>query len=326
MSFSGTVKEELAKQKLGARHCQIAEITAIISMCGGIYVSKNDRFLLKIQTENLFVAKKYFTLLQKTFSIEIELSIRQHHGKKTGRSYHLFVRRHEDALCILREIGLMKPNGESYMDLADDFELVSRELIRRTCCKRAFLRGAFLVTGSVSNPEKFYHLEFACTSQDRARLIQQVLYSFKIEARMVQRKKYYVVYIKEGDGIADVLNIMEAHRALMQLENIRIVKDMRNSLNRKVNCETANIYKTVNAAVKQIEDIRYIRDTIGFSELTEALAEMAEVRLANPDATLKELGLLLVPQMGKSGVNHRLRKLSEIADGLRGCKEEKHCD
>ena len=326
MSFSGTVKEELARQKLGARHCQIAEITAIISMCGGISVSKNDRFLLKIQTENLFVARKYFTLLQKTFNIEVELSIRQHHGSKNSRMYHLYVKKQEDVLQILRATGLMKPDGESYMDLADDFELADSELIRRTCCKRAFLRGAFLVTGSVSNPEKFYHLEFACASEYRARQIQQVLHSFQIDARMVQRKKYHVVYIKEGDGIVDVLNIMEAHQALMELENIRILKDMRNSLNRKVNCETANIYKTVNAAVKQIEDIRYIRDTIGFGELSEGLANMAEVRLANPDATLKELGMLLNPQVGKSGVNHRLRKLSEIADGLRGCKEEKHYD
>lgn len=149
---------------------------------------------------------------------------------------------------------------------------------------------------------------------------------FDLEARIVKRKKYYVVYLKEGDGIVDVLNIMEAHNALMELENIRIIKDMRNAVNRKVNCETANIHKTVNAAVKQIEDIRYIRDTIGFSELSEGLAQMAEVRLANPDASLKELGQLLVPQVGKSGVNHRLRKLGEIAEELKGNKEEKHYD
>ena len=326
MSFSGTVKEELAKQKLGARHCQIAEIASIIRMCGGISVSRNDRFLLKIQTENLFVARKYFTLLQKTFNIEVELSIRQHHGKKSGRTYHLYVKKHEDALQILRETGIMKPDGKSYMDLAEDFELTETELLRRTCCKRAFLRGAFLVTGSVTNPEKSYHLEFACTLEYHAEQIRKVLRSFGIEARMVQRKKYYVVYIKEGDGIVDVLNIMEAHQALMELENIRILKDMRNSLNRKVNCETANIYKTVNAAVKQIEDIRYIQDTIGFEELSEGLANMAEVRLANPDATLKELGMLLSPRVGKSGVNHRLKKLREIADGLRCWKEEKHYD
>ena len=323
MSFSGMVKEELAKQNPGARHCQIAEITAILSMCGGISVSKNDRFLLKIQTENLIVARKYFTLLQKTFNIEVELSIRQHHGSKNGRIYHLYITKQDAILRILRETGIMKPGGKSYMDLTDDLNLLESDLVRRTCCKRAFIRGAFLVTGSVSNPEKFYHLEFACTSEDKARQIQQILHSFQIEARMVQRKKYHVVYLKEGDGIVDVLNVMEAHKALMELENIRILKGMRNSLNRQVNCETANIYKTVNAAVKQIEDIRYIQDTIGFGELTEGLANMAEVRLANPDATLKELGMLLSPQVGKSGVNHRLRKLSEIADGLRGCKEEK---
>ena len=323
MSFSGMVKEELAKQNPGARHCQIAEITAILSMCGGISVSKNDRFLLKIQTENLIVARKYFTLLQKTFNIEVELSIRQHHGSKNGRMYHLYITKQDAILRILQETGIMKPGGKSYMDLTDDLNLLESDLVRRTCCKRAFIRGAFLVTGSVSNPEKFYHLEFACTSEDKARQIQQILHSFQIEARMVQRKKYHVVYLKEGDGIVNVLNVMEAHKALMELENIRILKGMRNSLNRQVNCETANIYKTVNAAVKQIEDIRYIQDTIGFGELSEGLANMAEVRLANPDATLKELGMLLSPQVGKSGVNHRLRKLSEIADGLRGCKEEK---
>ena len=246
MSFSGTVKEELAKQKLGARHCQIAEMAAIIRMCGGVSVSRNDRFLLKIQTENLFVARKYFTLLQKTFIIEVELSVRQHHGKKSGRTYHLYVKKHGDVLQILRETGIMKPDGISYMDIAEDFELTETELLRRTCCRRAFLRGAFLAAGSITNPEKSYHLEFACTMEYHAEQIRKVLRSFGIEAGMVQRKKYYVVYIKEGDGIVDVLNIMAAHQALMELENIRILKDMRNSLNRKVNCEAANIYKTVN--------------------------------------------------------------------------------
>ena len=138
-----------------------------------------------------------------------------------------------------------------------------------------------------------------------------------MDAKTVQRKKSYVVYLKEGSQIVDILNIMEAHVALMELENVRILKEMRNSVNRKVNCETANINKTVSAAVKQVEDITYLRDTIGFEKLSEGLEEIALARLAYPEATLKELGELLSPPVGKSGVNHRLRKLSEMAEKVR---------
>lgn len=326
MSFSGAIKEELSRQKLGARHCQIAEIAAIISMCGGISISQCDRFCLKIQTENLPVARKYFTLLKKTFNIDVEISIRQSRTSKKTRIYQVCVKRHEDAVRVLQAARLLSGEGTTYMDVISSFDILDSLIFQKQCCKRAFLRGAFLAAGSVSDPQKFYHLEFACTTEAKAIQIQQILKVFDLEARIVKRKKYYVVYLKEGDGIVDVLNIMEAHNALMELENIRIIKDMRNAVNRKVNCETANIHKTVNAAVKQIEDIRYIRDTIGFSELSEGLAQMAEVRLANPDASLKELGQLLVPQVGKSGVNHRLRKLGEIAEELKGNKEEKHYD
>ena len=133
----------------------------------------------------------------------------------------------------------------------------------------------------------------------------------------MERKKHFVVYVKEGAGIVDILNVMEAHNSLMDLENIRIVKEMRNSVNRKFNCEMANLNKTVSAAVRQIEDIKYISDTVGLSYLSKPLMEIAAVRLENPDSSLKELGELLSSPVGKSGVNHRLRKISEIADDLR---------
>ena len=137
------------------------------------------------------------------------------------------------------------------------------------------------------------------------------------------RKKNHIVYIKEGAQIVDMLNVMEAHVALMNFENIRIVKEMRNSVNRQVNCETANLNKTVSAAVKQIEDIQFIKATIGFDQLPESLTEIAKLRLEQPSATLKELGQMLTPSVGKSGVNHRLRKLSLIAEELREHKEER---
>ena len=169
----------------------------------------------------------------------------------------------------------------------------------------------------MSDPEKSYHFEIVCASEARAVQLQTMMDSFGVDAKIVLRKKTYVVYLKEGSQIVDLLNVMEAPVALMEFENVRILKDMRNTVNRKVNCETANINKTVSAAVKQMDDIRYIQAVIGLDGLPDNLREMALVRLERPDATLKELGEALNPPVGKSGVNHRLRKLGILADDLR---------
>lgn len=223
------------------------------------------------------------------------------------------VREHEDALRVLQASKLL----DSYGEIAEDLSLIHNVVVQNVCCKRAFIRGAFLSAGSISDPEKFYHFEITCASMRKAKQLQGLMASFDIEARIVLRKRYFVVYVKEGSQIAELFQIMEAPVALMELENIRIVKEMRNSVNRQVNCETANINKTVSAAVKQMEDIRYIQDTIGLESLPENLQEMARVRLERPEATLKELGEALEPPVGKSGVNHRLRKLSLMAEDLR---------
>ena len=151
-----------------------------------------------------------------------------------------------------------------------------------------------------------------------AEQLRDLINEFDFDAKIVARKKNHVVYIKEGAQIVDILNVMEAHVALMNLENVRIIKEMRNSVNRQVNCETANINKTVSAAVRQIEDIHYIEERAGLDSLPENLREIAEVRLKYPDAALKELGTCLQPPVGKSGVNHRLRKIAEIAGKLKG--------
>lgn len=174
-----------------------------------------------------------------------------------------------------------------------------------------------MCVGSMSDPEKSYHLEFVCTNRDKAEQLRNIIKGFDIDARIIPRKKYFVVYIKEGSGIVDLLNVMEAHISLMNFENLRIVKEMRNSINRRVNCEAANITKTVNASSKQIEDILLIQEKYGFKNLSEPLRQMAQVRLEHPEAALKELGEYMEPPIGKSGVNHRLRKLSELADKIR---------
>ena len=190
------------------------------------------------------------------------------------------------------------------------------------CCKREYIRGAFRAAGSISNPEKSYHIEIVCSIRKKAEQIQALINHFGLDAKVILRKNSYVVYLKEGSQIVDLLGIIEAPIALMKMENIRILKEMRNSVNRKVNCETANIHKTVSAATKQAEDIHYIQNMIGLNELPEGLREIAGLRLKHPDASLKELADLSTDQIGKSGVNHRLRKLSEIAEELRENKEE----
>jgi hypothetical protein len=287
MSFSQNVKEELARHISPARHCQLAELAAIMHFCGQYGRDKDGNYTIGFQTENEAVSRKGFTLLKKTYNINTDVAVSE-----------------EQMQAILARIG-------------DLDEPVSPLLIKNACCQRAFLRGAFLSVGSISNPAKGYHLEFVCTDTEKAGQLQSVLQDFDIDAKIVLRKKYYVVYLKEAESIVDLLNVCEAHVAMMELENLRIVKEVRNSVNRRVNCEAANITKTVNAATRQREDIEYIRDHGGLERLPDSLREMAEVRLEYPDAPLKELGEYLDPPVGKSGVNHRLRKLSEFAEKLR---------
>ena len=302
MSFSGNIKEEISRQLSPARHCQIAELAAIISMCGAVMIDSRGHAALKIHTENLAVARKSFTLLQKTFNIELMRVYK-------GNGYALELNE-QDTKTVLQAIELSE--GEPLENCVAD-----SRLLLRNCCRRAFVRGCFLASGSISAPQKGYHFEIVCSDEQKAEQLRELIRSFEIDAKIVMRKKSYVVYVKEGAQIVDMLAVMEANVALMDLENIRILKEMRNSVNRKVNCETANINKTVNAAVKQMEDIKLVRQKIGFEQLNEGLAQVAELRMQYPEATLKELGMMLSPQVGKSGVNHRLRKLSAMADELR---------
>ncbi len=312
MSFSGKVREELAGNISPARHCQIAELAAFIGMCGTIVINCFDHYSIKIHSENLLVARKVFTLIEKTFNIRTDISIRRNILRQSV-SYAVIVRRHEDALRILQATKMISGNKADTGDIHPFSPLV----IQQICCRRAFLRGAYQAAGSMSDPKKSYHFEIVCSSPESAEQIQEVICSFGMDAKIVNRKRSFVVYLKEGSQIVDILNVMEAHVSLMELENVRILKEMRNSVNRKVNCETANINKTVSAAVKQVEDIKYLRDTVGFDHMPDNLVEAALARLENPDATLKELGASLDPPVGKSGINHRLRRLSEMADKVR---------
>ena len=295
ISFSGTVKEELEQQYSKVRHCQMAEIAGIISQLGRVKNDENSPGIIQVSSENIAIIRKLFTLLKKAFKMKVVQEVRTNLSGGKGRLYTIKI-----------------PFTNSFYKMCMNPDLT------HSCCKRAYIRGVFLCSGSIADPHKSYHLEIVCSDQGKAHKVEEVINSFEMDAKIIDRKNHFVVYLKEGSQIVDLLNVMEAHNALMEFENVRILKEVRNSVNRKVNCETANINKTVSAAVKQIEDIEFLASVVGLENLPQSLEEMARVRVEYPDAALKELGDLLTPPVGKSGVNHRLRKLGILANEYRG--------
>lgn len=312
MSFSSEVKEELSHVREREAHCRIAELAAIISLCGRIECEAGHHSVV-LHTENVAVARRFYSLIKEVFQTQPQVSSTHHDFLKKNRFYKIAILDSGAALRILKAVRLINSLGQ--MD--EEFSVRDNPVLQRTCCRRAFLRGAFLSAGSITDPEKNYHFEIACAVREKAEQLRELFAFFGLDAKIVMRKKYYVLYLKEGAMISDALNIMEAHVALMRFENVRILKDVRNSVNRRVNCEAANINKTVSAARKQIEDIEYIKNTVGLERLPANLRDIAAARLAQPDATLKEIGESLPSPVGKSGVNHRLRKLGQIAQNIR---------
>lgn len=303
MSFSSEVKSELAEYIEGKRHCDIAELAAIILYDGLIFLN-NDCFSLKIQSENESILKKCFTILLNVFKIKSEIK------SENNKVFEIFLDNDKEVQKLLKATGLIDEDLKR-------LSYVNPLIYSSVCCKRAYIRGCFLCRGSLCNPEKNYHLEFVNSDYHNAQVLMNMINSFDIDSKIVERKGHFVVYIKDGEQIVDMLNIMNAHKALMNLENVRILKDVRNNVNRIVNCETANLNKVVSASVKHREAIEYIAKTIGFDKLPVQLKEIAEIRLEHPDSSLKELGEMLNPPVGKSGVNHRLKKIASIAEGLR---------
>ena len=294
MSFSSSVKDELCRQYSKSRHCQLAELAGILELIGNM----NDDFCLEIETDNPALVEKYAILMKKAFAIDITKTISR-----------------EDTLRILAALKWINNKNEIHLPLHE--QRTNGLLIQKTCCRRAFIRGAFLSAGSMSDPNKAYHFEIVCKTREQADQLKELMTAFETDAKIVERKGHHVVYLKEGAQIVDMLNVMEAYVSLMNLENVRILKEMRNSVNRQVNCETANINKTVSAAVRQLEDINILQQAVGLDNLPDNLREIAYLRLEYQDAPLKDLGQYLDPPVGKSGVNHRLRKLSELADKYR---------
>ena len=292
MSFSGEVKEELLKQLDTARHCRIAELSAYLLFLSDRN-TRGEHDPLSVKSENPALLKKCFTLLKKTFNIDNAFE-----PKAAGHRSE-WILPAEQARDVLLSTG-------------------SSLCLKNSCCKRAFLRGAYLAAGSMSDPSRSYHLEFVCPTEEIASIVRDQLIACELDGKVTKRRDNYVTYIKEGEDITTFLSLTGAGVAMMNMENTRILKEIGNQVNRQVNCEAANMQKSINTGARQKADIEYIAEHMGLSALPEQLRVAAEMRLEYPEeTTLKELAEMMNPPLTKSGLNHRLQKLSRIAEELR---------
>lgn len=314
MSFSSKTKNMLSRLDIENTCCARAELAALIRMSGTIQLTGRGKINIKFSTENAAIARRIFSLIKKLYNSQIEVMVRKNKQLKKNNNYLMIIHDSKSVNDILKDTGLFDKDKNKLLDISYK---APKDIIRKKCCKRSYIRGAFLGGGSLSDPEKTYHLEFVTHDKEFAEDLSSIINSFDLNSKIVVRKDYYVVYIKEGEQIVDLLNIIEAHNSLLELENIRVVKGIRNDINRLVNCETANLSKTINAALRQVENIKYIENTIGIEKLPINLQELANLRLYYKESSLKELGNMLSTPLGKSGVNHRLRKIEKIAQNLK---------
>ncbi|MDN3956495.1 DNA-binding protein WhiA [Sporolactobacillus laevolacticus] len=307
MSFAAETKKELTMLEVDDC-CARAELAALTRMNGFISI-RNKRIELDIATENAAISRRIFRLIKQAYHYQVEILVRKKMRLKKNNVY--IVRLKETARPFLENLKIIDDNGQFTREIA-------HELITEECCRRSYLRGSFLAGGSLNHPESSYHLEIFSNYEEHTYSLAKLMNTFNLNVKILPRKNGYIIYMKEGEKITDFLSIIGANKALFYFEDIRIVKDMRNSVNRLVNCETANLNKTVSAAMKQMENIRLIEKSIGLEELPEKLREIAEIRLKNPDITLKELGEMVSGEpISKSGINHRFRKIDAIANRIR---------
>lgn len=307
MTFASEVKKECTLLEVHREHAK-AELSALIKMNGAISIY-NKQMVLNIQSENAAIARRIYLLLKDHYQIVSELIVRRKMKLKKNNIYIVRIRHGVEA--ILDDLHIFNFNPEDAK--------IPEDILSNEQKKRSYLRGAFLASGSVNNPEaKDYHLEIYSNYEDHNEIICQMLNDFGLNARTIVRRRGYITYIKEAEKIADFLVIIGATSAVLKFEDVRIIRDMRNSVNRLVNMENANMNKTIDASQRQIDAIRVIDEHSGLEVLPDKLKTMAEFRLANPDLSLKEIGEEIPGgPISKSGVNHRLRKIVQIAENLR---------
>ena len=302
MSYSSDTKEELCRLEPDSVCCLLAELSGIISAAGSVIYRGGGDKRLSIETENSSVARRVFRLLRDVFDVQPEL-VTVKRARLGGRSAHRIEIRGDEASFVLEGCGIQMMLRRA----------VPRDVTVRKCCRMAFLRGVFLASGSVTDPEKEYHLEFVLGDEAFAAALQKLIARFDLDAHMTTRRQMSLVYLKGQNEITDMLSIFGAQSARFAMEDAFIRKELRNNANRAVNCDSANMERSIAAASRQAQAIARLIETVGESSLPPALLQTAKMRMQYPEVSLEELGRLLDPPVGKSGVNHRLRKLEQMA-------------
>ena len=305
MSYSSETKEELCRLEPDSVCCLLAELSGIISAAGSVIYRGGGDKRLSIETENSSVARRVFRLLRDVFDVQPEL-VTVRRARLGGRSAHRIEIRGDEASFVLEGCGIQMMLRRS----------VPREVTVRKCCRMAFLRGVFLASGSVTDPEKEYHLEFVLGDEAFAAALQKLIARFDLDAHLTARRQMSLVYLKGQSEITDMLSIFGAQSARFAMEDAFIRKELRNNANRAVNCDSANMERAIAAASRQVQAIGRLIETMGESSLPPALLQTAKLRIQYPEVSLEELGRLCDPPVGKSGVNHRLRRLEKMAAEL----------
>ena len=309
MSFTAEVKEELSRVVTPRSCCPRAELSALMRVEGTIHLAGGERFRLEMATETAPVARKAIKLMHGLYGLKTELTVRRSVLHKTN-NYLITVPSQPALPAALTDLGILdEVGGFTYG--------VPPRLVRKDCCAISYLRGAFLGGGFVADPHGDFHFELTAETEQHARDLVGLMSRFGIEARVTRRRGLFAVYLKGAEPIVTFLALVGAHRALLRTEDVRIIKSMRNDVNRLVNAETANLQKSADAALAQVEDIRYLADLHGLAWLPPALQELAQLRLDHPDVSIRELGEYAQPPLSKSAVYHRIRRIESLAAELR---------
>lgn len=312
MTFSSRCKDEISRFNLDKKCCVVAELAALIRTTGYISIKGYNKFEVEFAMENAVVIRRIFKMIKYLYNINSEITVKKTNRLKKNNSYYIKV--NEDvALQLLIDTKISKNSEFNILKLNYG---IPKSLVEDSCCKRAYIRGAFLGCGSISDPEKSYHAEFINNKQKHCRDLEVLINDFDLGVKSIKRKELYINYIKDSEKIVDLLNVMSAYNSLLSVENTRALKETRNNVNRVVNCETANLSKIIDTSVRQKNSINLLRKHNIIDKLSDGLRDLAYLRLENEDASLKELGEMLSPPLGKSGVNHRLKKIEKIADEI----------
>ena len=315
MSFASEVRGELARLPQPEPCCARSELAAALLCSGGIAWRGHGRYAVTLTAGEAPTVRRYFASLKQFYGVTGQIRTLSGDALNNQTRYQLAVP-DESATALLDALGLLDEAA-----LFGVRPVPGDEVTRFACCKKAFVRAAFMMCGAINHPDRGYHLEIAAPTEALAAFIGRQLEYFEINVKMTGRKSRFVLYWKRAEEISDMLSLMGASRAMLAFENVRVKKEVSNRINRQLNCDNSNINRALNAAEAQIRDIRRIDEEIGLEKLPRSLREMAYARANNPEMSLAELGNMLEPPIGKSGVNARLRRLGELAQKLRSGKD-----